>query len=82
MPEAPPARAKARAARWLALAILIVSGAARAATVDVPTLSGRVVDDATILGFKTRDRLNAALEAHERATSDQARSRRTLLEPC
>jgi len=71
MPEAPAARATRRAARWLALAIVVAAGAAHAANVDIPTLSGRVVDDAAILGPAARERLTAALEAHERATSNQ-----------
>lgn len=69
MPDAPPARATTRAARWLALGILVATGAARAS--DVPSLSGRVVDDASILEPAARDHLTAALEAHERATGVQ-----------
>jgi uncharacterized protein len=58
-----------RAARGLVLGILVAASAASAA--DVPTLSGRVVDDAAILGFAARARLTAVLEAHERSTGDQ-----------
>lgn len=38
---------------------------------DVPYLSGRVVDEAHILSDAARDRLTAALKAHEAATTDQ-----------
>jgi uncharacterized protein len=69
MPEARAAGAATRAARWLALAVLIAASAARAS--DAPALSGRVVDDAGILGVATRERLTATLEAHERSTSNQ-----------
>jgi uncharacterized protein len=69
MPEALAARARTRVAPWLAPAILIVASAAHGA--DVPTLSGRVVDDAAILAPATRERVAAALEAHERATGNQ-----------
>jgi uncharacterized protein len=46
-----------------------VAPAARAA--DVPYLSGRVVDEAEILAPAVRDRLTAALKAHEEATTNQ-----------
>jgi len=69
MPEAPRARVTTRAARWLTLGILVVAGAAHAAA--VPSLSGRVVDGASILKPATRDQLTATLAAHERSTSNQ-----------
>jgi uncharacterized protein len=73
MREVPPAGAMTRAARWLVLGMLVAASTARAADVatDVPTLSGRVVDDAAILGFATRARLTTTLEAHERSTGNQ-----------
>ncbi len=49
---------------WLALA-----GAVLAA--DVPYLTGRIVDNAEILQPQTRARIEALLQAHERATTDQ-----------
>ncbi len=42
-----------------------------AAGVDVPYLSGRVVDGAEVLKEDTRQRLAEQLEAHEKATTDQ-----------
>ena len=59
-----------RAARWLAcLALALAAGGAFAA--DVPYLTGRVVDNAEILAPATRDKLTAALKAHEDASTDQ-----------
>ena len=65
------AEAVARATwRALLLAIVLcVSGIA--AAVDVPYLSGRIVDDAEILQRATRERLGAALSAHESATGNE-----------
>ena len=59
--------------RWLALLPLLVAGAwsAPLRAADVPYLSGRVVDHAEILSPATRERLTAALKAHEDATGDQ-----------
>ena len=42
-----------------------------ARAVDVPFLTGRLVDNAEILQSATRDKLTAALKAHEQRTSDQ-----------
>ena len=53
-------------ATFLALALLTPARA-----VDVPFLTGRVVDNAEILQPATRDKLTAALKAHEQRTSDQ-----------
>jgi uncharacterized protein len=61
-----------RAASWtLALAIGLAWPAAAAGAPDVPYLTGRVVDDAHILSDGARDRLTAALKAHEDATTEQ-----------
>jgi uncharacterized protein len=57
----------ARPLAWLAL--VFAAGAALAA--DVPYLTGRVVDNAEILAPATRDKLTAALKAHEDASTDQ-----------
>jgi uncharacterized protein len=51
------------------LAVAMALAPARAA--DVPFLSGRVVDNAEILSPATRERLTAALKAHEEATGNQ-----------
>jgi uncharacterized protein len=45
--------------------------AASAQTSDVPYLTGRVVDNATILAPETRGRVAAAAKAHEQATGNQ-----------
>jgi uncharacterized protein len=61
--------------RWLVLVPLLVAAASFAPTparaADVPYLSGRVVDEAEILSAATRERLTAALKAHEDATTNQ-----------
>ena len=59
--------------RGLMHALLLVAGAwiAPAPAADVPYLSGRVVDNAEILSAATRDRVTAALKAHEQATGNQ-----------
>lgn len=59
--------------RGLVLVPLLVAGMllAPARAADVPYLSGRVVDDAEILSPATRERLTAALQAHEEATTNQ-----------
>ncbi|HEV3140205.1 MAG TPA: TPM domain-containing protein, partial [Vicinamibacterales bacterium] len=54
----------------LAVAFALLFAAASFAQ-DVPFLTGRVVDDANILSADARARLTAALEAHERATTNQ-----------
>jgi len=45
--------------------------ASSGAAVPVPSLTGRVVDNAEILTPGTRARLTAALKAHEQATGHQ-----------
>lgn len=49
--------------------LMLLSGSARAA--DVPFLTGRVVDDASVLSVSARARVTAALRAHEEATTNQ-----------
>ncbi len=64
-----PAHPVRRLALWIAL--LVVAGAAWAAELQFPPLSGRVVDQAGILSAATRDSLTAMLAAHEQATREQ-----------
>ncbi len=54
---------------WLFLAAGLVALAAAAA--EVPYLSGRVVDNAEILGKDTKQKLTAQLRAHEAETTNQ-----------
>lgn len=60
-----------RALQWLlpVLAALPLSGQAQ--QVDVPFLTGRVVDNAEILKPETRGRITEQLQAHERKTTNQ-----------
>ena len=53
------------------VALVLVVLVRGAAADDVPFLTGRVVDDAHILSDGARERLTAALKAHEDATSNQ-----------
>jgi uncharacterized protein len=53
----------------LALAFWLCAGAAYAA--DVPMLSGRVVDHAELMSSAARERISAALKAHETKTTNQ-----------
>jgi uncharacterized protein len=62
--------ARARRLRGAAL-LALVAAASVVAAVDVPFLTGRVVDNAEILKPATCERVGAALKAHEDATSDQ-----------
>ena len=55
----------------LVVAAVIACLARTGAAQDVPFLTGRVVDDAHVLSDGARDKLNAALKAHEDATTDQ-----------
>ena len=59
----------ARSFTAIMLALAVATGTALAA--DVPYLTGRVVDNAEILAPATRDKLTAALKAHEDASTDQ-----------
>ncbi len=60
------ARLALACATFLALALVTPARA-----VDVPFLTGRVVDNAEILQPATREKLTATLKAHEQRTSDQ-----------
>ena len=55
----------------LAVALLAMTLASWARAADVPYLSGRVVDDAAILGPATRSAITSQLKAHEEKTGDQ-----------
>ncbi len=55
----------------LVAAVILLPFDSRAGNVDVPYLSGRVVDGAEVLKEDTRRRLAEQLEAHEKATTDQ-----------
>lgn len=55
--------------RALVLALVVIAGPA--AALEVPTLSGRVVDHADVLSASTESALEAALAAHEDSTSNQ-----------
>jgi uncharacterized protein len=59
--------------RWasLAVATMLAVAAAAAGAVDVPYLTGRVVDNAEILKPETRERIGAIAKAHEDKTTDQ-----------
>lgn len=52
------------------LALLLLCATAQAA-IQFPALSGRVVDNAGLLGAGARQRLDAQLAAHENATTNQ-----------
>ncbi len=56
--------------RCAALVLLFVAGPAFAAP-EFPALTGRVVDQAALLSSDARARLEQALDAHERETSNQ-----------
>ena len=55
----------------LALFVCACLAALAALAADVPYLSGRIVDNAEILGAATKQKLNAQLKAHETETSNQ-----------
>jgi uncharacterized protein len=55
----------------LALFIAACFAAFAALAADVPYLSGRVVDNAEILGAETKQKLTAQLKAHEAETTNQ-----------
>ncbi|MGE4064163.1 MAG: YgcG family protein [Rhodospirillaceae bacterium] len=55
----------------LALFVLLVVARAHAAEISFPPLTGRVVDQAGILGAAAEAELSDKLAAHERATSQQ-----------
>jgi uncharacterized protein len=60
-----------RYAAVVALAALLVAPSVRAADITIPYLTGRVVDEANILSQGARDRITAAVKAHEQATTNQ-----------
>src|SRR5579862_8066972 len=53
------------------LLLFAICQSAAAGAVDVPFLSGRVVDNAEILKPATREQLSAAMKAHEDKSTDQ-----------
>lgn len=58
--------------RGLGVALFFLAGfAGPAAAVEVPFLTGRVVDDAGVLGTPARERIEALLKAHEERTTNQ-----------
>jgi uncharacterized protein len=57
--------------RLVVLAVLMCLAIAPARALDVPYLSGRVVDNAEILGPDARARITQQLKAHEDATGNQ-----------
>jgi uncharacterized protein len=63
--------ARALSVLAFAFAALLATWASRAHAVDVPYLTGRVVDNAEILSSATRERLTAVMKAHEEATGEQ-----------
>jgi uncharacterized protein len=63
------AEALARGVRWLAL--FAAAWPSLAAAVDVPYMSGRVVDGAEILSALARRDIDAKIAAHEAKTTDQ-----------
>ena len=66
------APARGRGARTFGLVVCLLLAAAPAArAVDVPYLSGRVVDEAEILDAGARQQLTGTLAAYEQRTSNQ-----------
>lgn len=65
-----PRRTAAAASTGLALLFLAALGCPAPAA-EVPFLTGRVVDDAGVLGSEARARLEAQLKAHEERTTNQ-----------
>jgi uncharacterized protein len=55
----------------MAIAALLLCVVAFAAPIDVPYLTGRVVDNAEILKPATRESVTAMIKAHEQTSSDQ-----------
>ncbi|MDP1633816.1 MAG: TPM domain-containing protein [Gallionellaceae bacterium] len=54
-----------------ALFLCLLLACLRAFAADVPYLSGRITDNAEVLGAGTKQRLNALLKAHEMETGNQ-----------
>ena len=57
--------------RAVTVLLALLLWGASALAVDVPYLSGRVVDNAEILSPAARDRITSAIKAHEDKTTDQ-----------
>lgn len=61
--------------RWFVAAVIlsaiVLTRPAYADTMDLPALTGRVVDRANILSASVEEALSAKIEAHEKATTDQ-----------
>jgi uncharacterized protein len=69
-----PGRATPRrcaAARWIALAIVLLAAPILAAGPEFPRITGRVVDDAKILSPAAVNQLTAMLAKHEQASGEQ-----------
>ena len=66
-----PARARRYPGRLAPAIVTVCLVAFAAAAVDVPYLTGRVTDNAEILGADARTRLDELLRAHEQATGNQ-----------
>ena len=57
--------------RRLLIALAFLLACTSALALDVPMLTGRVVDNAELMSTPTRDKIAATLKAHEDATSNQ-----------
>ncbi|HEY6000969.1 MAG TPA: TPM domain-containing protein [bacterium] len=55
----------------LAAVLAVAALASGVAAAEVPYLTGRVVDDANVLGTEMRERIEAQLKAHEQSTTNQ-----------
>jgi uncharacterized protein len=64
-------RQTARAVSLLCVTLSLVAAAARAAVVEVPYLSGRVVDTAEVLSADANARISERLKAHEANSGNQ-----------
>src|SRR4051812_38438668 len=53
------------------LTIVGAFASVRVLAAEIPSLKGRITDDANVLGLQARQRLTAALKAHEDATGNQ-----------
>src|SRR5512138_1778708 len=67
----PRHRGVPRIFRGAAAVVLITVLPSAARALDVPALTGRVVDGAGVLGTEARQRIEAQLQAHEARTTDQ-----------
>src|SRR5450759_3624186 len=64
-------RGPVRRALAISVSLACLCASAGLADIDVPFLTGRVVDNAAILRPETRARLTEAMKAHEQATGNQ-----------